>query len=446
MRALEGLRQAVAKLLRSHGPYERAVSEFVRDLQRVLLKADVNVRLVFDLTKRIRERALAEQPPPGASRREWLVKIAYDELVKLFGGDREPEVKPPYTPYVMMLVGVQGSGKTTTAAKLAKFYKDLGYSVGLVQADTYRPGAYEQLKQLAEKVGAAFYGEPGARDPIGVARRGVDELKRRGVQVIIIDTAGRHGYGSERALLEEMKRIAEAVSPDEVILVVDATIGQKSYELAKRFHEATPIGSIVVTKMDGTAKGGGALSAIAATGATIKFIGTGEGVDELEVFRPRRFIARLMGMGDLETLLEKLERYAEAAKLEETVTEMLAGRLNLRLVYRQLQQLRKLGPFRKILQMLPGTFALEALDEAARLGEEKLKRWLSIMDSMTYEELERPEIIDRSRMRRIAIGSGTEVSDVRELLNYYKTLQRLLRQMKRRKDIVEKLAQRLKGL
>jgi signal recognition particle subunit SRP54 len=442
MKGLEGIRQAVAKLLRGAGPYEKAVNEFIRDLQRALLRADVNVRLVFELTKRIRERALKEPPPPGASRREWLVKIAYEELVKLFGGDREPEVRPPYTPYVIMLVGVQGSGKTTTAAKLAKFYRDMGYRVGLVQTDTYRPGAYEQLKQLADRIGAAFYGDPRGGDPITIAKRGVQELKSRGVDIIVVDTAGRHGYGSERALLDEMREMANAIAPDEVILVVDATIGQKSYELAKRFNEATPIGSIIVTKMDGTAKGGGALSAIAATGAVIKFIGTGEDIDEFEVFKPRRFIARVMGIGDLETLLEKLEKYVEASKLEETVAEMLSGRLTLRLIYRQLQQLRKLGPFRKILQMLPGSYAIEALDEAAKLGEEKIKKWLNIMNSMTYEELDRPEIIDRSRMKRIAVGSGTEVSDVKELLNYYRTLQRMLKQMKRRKDLIEKLMQK----
>ncbi len=440
MPGLDELRKAVAKLLKGGGSYEKLVNEFIRDLQRVLIKADVNVKLVLELSKRIRDRALKEKPPPAVSRKEWLVKIAYEELVKLFGGDREPDVKPPYTPYVIMLVGVQGSGKTTTAGKLAKFYRDMGYTVGLVAADTYRPGAYEQLKQLADKAGAAFYGEKESKDPIGIAKRGVEELRRKGIDIIIVDTAGRHGYGDEEALLEEMKQIADAINPDEVVLVVDAAIGQKGYDLARRFHESTPIGSIIVTKMDGTAKGGGALSAIAATGAQIKFIGVGEGLDELEVFRPRRFIARLMGLGDIESLLEKLERLKEAANLEKTVAEMLTGRLNLRLIYRQLVQLKKLGPFRKIVQMLPGPLSLEVTDEVARLSEKKIEKWLSIMNSMTYEELDRPEIIDRSRMRRIAIGSGTEVSDVRELINYYKTVQRMVRQIKRRKDILEKLA------
>ncbi|KSW11739.1 signal recognition particle [Pyrodictium occultum] len=442
MPGLEDLRRAVGKLLKRSGPYEALVKEYVRDVQRALIPADVNVRLVFELTRRIRERALQERPPPGVSRREWLVKITYEELVKLFGGDGEPEVKPRYTPYVIMMVGVQGSGKTTTVGKLAKFYRSMGYRVGVVAADTYRPGAYEQLRQLADRVGAMFYGEPGSKDAVGIARRGVEELRKRGAEIIIVDTAGRHGYGEEEALLEEMKNIAEAINPDEVMLVIDAAMGQKSYDLAKRFHEATPIGSIIVTKMDGTAKGGGALSAVAATGARIKFIGTGEDVDELEVFRPKRFVARILGMGDLESLLEKIERLQSVGEFEKTMEEMMAGKITFRTIYKQLHQMKKLGPFRKVLQMLPGFSAmLDSFDEAARVSEEKMKKWISIMDSMTFEELDNPELLEqRSRVRRLAIGAGVETSDVRELYNYYKTVKRMMKQLRKRKDILEKLS------
>lgn len=441
MPGLEDIRKAVSKLLRRSGPYESIVKEYIRDLQKALIAADVNVRLVFDLTKRIRERALKSEPPPGVSRREWLVKITYEELAKLFGGDYEPEVKPPYTPYVIMMVGVQGSGKTTTVGKLAKFYRDMGYRVGVVAADTYRPGAYDQLRQLAEKARAMFYGEPGSHDPIGIAKRGVEELKRRGAEIIIIDTAGRHGYGEEEALLEEMKNIADAVKPDEVVLVIDAAMGQKSYDLAKRFHEATPIGSIIVTKMDGTAKGGGALSAVAATGARIKFIGTGEDIEEIEVFKPRRFVARLLGMGDLESLLERIERLESAKEFEKTVTEMLSGKITFRTIYRQIQQVKKLGPFRKVLQMIPGlSTMIESVEDAAKLSEEKTRKWINIMNSMTYEELDNPELLEqRSRIKRIAIGAGVEPSDVKELYNYYKTVKRMMRTLKKRKDILDKL-------
>lgn len=442
MPGLDDLRKAVGRLLKRSGPYEAIVKEYIRDIQRALISADVNVRLVFDITKRIRERALKEQPPPGVSRREWLVKVTYDELVKLFGGDDEPEVKPPYTPYVIMMVGVQGSGKTTTVGKLAKFYRSMGYKVGVVAADTYRPGAYEQLRQLADRVGAMFYGEPDSKDPVSIAQRGVEELRKRGADIIIVDTAGRHGYGEEEALLKEMQDIAAAVRPDEVMLVIDAAMGQKSYDLAKRFHEATPIGSIVVTKMDGTAKGGGALSAVAATGARIKFIGTGEDVDEFEVFRPRRFVARLLGMGDLESLLERIERLQGVEEFEKTVAEMVAGKITFRVLYRQLEQMRKLGPFRKVLQMIPGfSTMLDSFDEAAKVSEEKMRKWINIMNSMTYDELDNPELLEqRGRVKRIAIGAGVEISDVRELYNYYKTVKRMMRQLRKRKDILERFA------
>ncbi len=444
MPGLDDLRRAVSKLLRGGGAYERLVSEYIRDLQRALLSADVNVRLVFKLTKSIKERALKESPPPGIPRTEWLVKLTYDELVKLFGGDREVDPRPPYTPYVVMFVGVQGSGKTTTVGKLAKFYRDMGYRVGVVAADTYRPGAYDQLKQLADKAKAMFYGEKDSKDPVGIAKRGVELLREKGAEIILVDTAGRHGYGEEQALLEEMKQMAEAINPDEIVLVIDAAMGQKSYDLAKRFHEATPIGSIIVTKMDGTAKGGGALSAVAATGAPIKFIGTGEDIDEIEVFRPKRFVARLLGMGDIETLLERVERALEVDKLQETVSEMLSGRINFRIIYRQLKQVTKMGPFRKVLQMLPGMgITLEAIDEAAKVGEEKMRKWMAAIESMTYEEMDHPEIIDKSRMRRIAIGAGIEYSEVKELITYYKNMHRLIRQLKKRRDLLEKFVEKL---
>lgn len=430
--------------MKGEGSYEQLVREFIRELQRALLSADVNVRLVFKLTKEIKEKALKERPPPGVSRRDWLIKITYDKLVEMFGGDKEPEVKPDHTPYVIMLVGVQGSGKTTTAAKLAYYYRMEGYRVGLVAADTYRPGAYEQLKQLATRVGAMFYGEPGEKDAVGIARRGVERLKDMGAEVIIVDTAGRHGYGEEQSLLDEMKKISEAIDPDEVMLVIDAAMGQKSYDLAKRFHEYTPIGSIIVTKMDGTAKGGGALSAVAATGAQIKFIGTGEDVTEIEVFKPKRFVARIMGIGDIEGLLERIERVTSEKELEKSVRQILEGKLNMRIIYQQLIQLRKLGPLRKIIQMLPGMgLMVDSVDKVAKLGEKKIDKWIAAINSMTYEELDNPSIIDKSRMRRIAIGAGVELSDVKDLMNYYKTLEKFLRQLRKRKDFAEKVLKKL---
>lgn len=438
-----GLKEALKKYFSSTSPYEQSVEDFIKELQRSLIKSDVNVKLVFDLSSKIKKRALEEKPPQGVSRRDWFVKIVYEELVALLGGEEQPEIMPKKRPYVIMLVGVQGSGKTTTAAKLANYYKKRKLKVGLIAADTYRPGAYAQLKQLSEKVGALFYGEEGEKDPVEIALRGLKQLKEQGADIIIIDTAGRHGYGGEAKLIEEMKEIEKAVKPDEVAMVLDASVGQKASEIAKRFHEATPIGSIIITKMDGTAKGGGALSAVAMTGAKIKFIGTGEGIDEIEPFRPKSFVSRILGFGDVEGLIERLRSLEiEEEDLQKQAEEMLEKGLNMKLLYKQIRQIRKMGPLSKVLKMIPGlSMSLPEDKELEKVGEEKFDRWLSIINSMTYEELEKPEIIERekSRMRRIAIGSGTSIEDVRELLAYYEGTKRMLKQLKRKKSILKKL-------
>jgi len=439
MKGLERLRSAVASFLKGKGKYEEAVNQFIKELQKTLISADVNVRVVLELTRKIKERALESEPPPGVLRREWFIKIVYDSLVELFGGEA-PEILPKKLPWIMMLVGIQGSGKTTTAGKLAYFYKRRGYRVGLITTDTYRPAAYDQLKQLAEQIGVPFYGERDSRDPVSIAKRGVRKLLSEGVNVIIVDTAGRHGYGEEEELLREMRELADAIKPNEVILVIDAYLGQKAYDLARRFHERTPIGSIIITKLDGTAKGGGAISAVSVTGARIKFIGDGEKIEDLEPFSPRKFVARLLGLGDLETLLEKFKALEESAELEKRFEKaILTGRLTLRDMYAQIKSLKKMGPLRKVLQMIPGLAMMPLDDEKLRLSEEKMDKWLHIMESMTYEELDNPSIIDRRRIKRIALGSGTRPEDVRELLAYYENTKRMLKNIKRKKGILRKL-------
>lgn len=433
---LDGVRKALSKFLSGKSDYEKAVKEFIKELQKELIKADVNVKLVLELTKRIRERALKEEPPPGVTRREWFITIVYEELTKLFGGEKKPQIRPVKRPWIMLLVGLQGSGKTTTAAKLAYYYKLEGYRVGLVAADTYRPAAYEQLVQLGKVAGVPVYGEPGERDAVLIAKHGVEFLVSKGFDIVVVDTAGRHHH--EDALLQEMRDIAEAIKPDEVVLVIDAAIGQQAYSIAKKFHEATKIGSIIVTKIDGTAKGGGALTAVAVTGANIKFIGTGEKIDELEVFKPPRFVARILGIGDLEGLVERVRRI-KTEFTEKDIEDFLAGRINMRLVYKQLVSLRKMGPLRKILQMLPGVSMKLPMEIDPREAEEKLNKWLAIINSMTYEELDKPEIIDRKRIRRIALGAGVKPEDVRELLRQYEAMKKLMRQLRKRKDLLERL-------
>jgi signal recognition particle subunit FFH/SRP54 (srp54) len=437
---LEGVREAVRKFLGGGRSYEESVNEFIRDLQRELIRADVNVALVKQLTDKVRERALKQEPPPGVSRRDWFLKAVYDELVSLFGGEGEPRVMPRKLPWVILLVGVQGSGKTTTAGKLARYYSSRGLRVGLVSADTYRPGALEQLKTLAQQAGVMFYGEQSGQAE-EIAKRGVSELLSKGAQLVIVDTAGRHGYGDEVGLLEEMKRVAEAVRPDEVMLVIDAAIGQRAYDIARRFHEATPVGSIVVTKLDGTARGGGVLSAVAATGARVKFVGTGEKIEELEPFNPQGFVARVMGLGDIRALLERVrEAEAEERAVKVVEEDIAKGRVTMRTIYAQLKSIRRLGPLSKLLEMLPtASLPVKVGDEQVKLGEEKIRKWLHIIESMTYEELDDPEIIDRSRMRRIALGSGTTVADVKELLTYYRSVKAMLKRFRRDRSLLRRL-------
>jgi Signal recognition particle GTPase len=445
---LEGIRDAVRKFLGGTTSYDVAVDEFIKDLQKALISSDVQVKLVFSLTNKIKERLKKESPPTSLERREWFIKIVYDELSSLFGGDKEPEVNPGSLPYVIMLVGVQGTGKTTTAGKLAYFYKKRGYKVALVGADVYRLAALEQLMQLGKQIGVPVYGEPGEKDAVGIAKRGVEKLLSEKYELIIVDTAGRHGYGEEAKLLEEMKEIYESVKPNEVILVIDASLGQKAYDLAKRFHEASKVGSIIITKMDGTAKGGGALSAVVATGAPIKFIGTGEKIDELEVFNPKRFVARVLGMGDVEAIIEKIKAVEDYEGIQKKMQEVISGksRLTLRDLYKQIIAMRKMGPLSKILQLMPGINLMGDIPEdQIKVGEKKMQRWLAIMNSMTYEELDNPSLLDKQRMKRIAMGSGTEVEEVKELIEHFNTIQRTLKVLKRRKKDVERLLGQLGG-
>ncbi|MGC9011646.1 signal recognition particle protein Srp54 [Thermogladius sp.] len=439
---LDGLRRIVRNFMESR-EYEASVNEFVKELQKELIRSDVNVRLVMDLTKKIKERAAEERPPPGLTRRDWFLSIVYEQLVNLFGGPEKPQVKPPKKPWVVLLVGLQGSGKTTTAGKLAYFYKLEGYKVGLVAADTFRPGAYEQLKTLGEIAGVPVYGEPGSKDAVSIAVRGVEFFREKGFDVIIIDTAGRHHR--EEDLLAEMEDIAGKVRPDEVVLVLDASIGQQAFEVASKFHNKTPVGSIIVTKLDGTAKGGGALSAVAATGARIKFVGTGEKIDELEVFDPKRFVARIMGLGDLEGLLERVKK-AKVELSEKDVEDILEGRVNMRIVYKQLVSLRKMGPLRKILEMIPGLQVRMPVEVDSKTLEEKMEKWLAAINSMTYEELDNPEIIDKSRIKRISYGAGVDPEDVKALLKQYEAVKSISRQLKRQKNLLAKMGLDVKKL
>ncbi len=425
----KALNAALKKLARAGSVDEVLIKEVVRDIQRALIMSDVNVKLVLDLTKKIQKRALEEKPPAGVSRREHIIKIVYEELTNFLGKEAKPiEIKEK--PTVLLTVGIQGSGKTTTVAKLARYFQKRGYKVGLVCSDTWRPGAYYQLKQLVEPYSIEVFGDPNEKDAVRLAKEGVEYFKHKGVDIIIVDSAGRHK--EEKSLIEEMKQISDAINPHEVILVIDGTIGQQAYSQALAFKEATPIGSIIVTKLDGSAKGGGALSAVVATGAPIKFIGVGERIDDLEPFDPKRFVSRLLGLGDIQGLLEKFEELSKAQELkEEDLEKFMRGKFNLKDMYAQLEAMSKMGPLKQILQMIPG-LGYSLPDDVVRVSEQRLKKFKVIMDSMTEEELEHPEIINYSRIKRIARGSGTTVKDVKELLEQYNQMKKFFKSMNKR--------------
>src|SRR3989449_1518754 len=421
------LTDAVRKMLRMPNVDERAIKELVKDLQRTLLQADVNVDLVLQLSRAVEERSLREKLPPGISRREHVVKVLYEEMTKFVGSEPAKMEVQPGSFRKLMLVGIQGTGKTTSAVKLGRFFQKRGLRIGLVGADTYRPGALDQLTQLAAKVEIPVYGEPGKKKPDDIAKHGLERFQKEKADLVIIDTAGRHR--NERDLMEEMKHIASAVQPDEIILAIDSSIGQQAISQARAFHEATPVGSILLTKMDGSARGGGALSAVVATGSKVKFIGTGERVEDLEQFVPTDFVGRLLGMGDLNALLEKVKD-AEVQVPEAKVKQFMEGRFTLKDMYDQMENLRKMGPLRKVLQMIPGGVSLP--EEQLGVAEEKMKAWRVIIQSMTKKELEEPRLVDSSRSKRIARGAGRPEREVRELVNQYFTMRKMMKQMKRR--------------
>jgi signal recognition particle subunit SRP54 len=423
------LYDALKKIFRASVVDEATVKELVRDIQRALLQADVNVQLVLGISKRIEERALKEKVPPGISRREHVIKVVYEELTRFVGDKPVPIKMEPGKKKIIMLVGIQGSGKTTHAAKLARYFQKRGLKPALICADTYRPGAYAQLQQLANRIHVPVYGDLKAKDPVKVVNDGLKQFSDK--DLIIVDTAGRHK--EEQELIKEMKTLEKKIKPDEVIMVIDGTIGQQALIQAKAFHEATPIGAILVTKLDGSARGGGALSAVAATGAPIKFIGTGEKTEDIESFIPSRFVGRLLGMGDLETLLEKV-REAEIKVPEKKAKAILSGKFTLTDMYEQFEAVKGMGPFRKILKMLPG-MSYDIPEDMLNTAEDRLEKWRVIIQSMRPEEKDNPKILNSSRVRRVARGSGTSERDVKDLLKQYAMMRKALKMFKRKKKL-----------
>jgi signal recognition particle subunit SRP54 len=421
------LNDALKKVFKAPVMDEKTVKELVRDIQRALLQADVNVKLVLDVSKRIEERALEEKVPPGVSRREHVVKVVYEELTR-FLGEKSVSLKiEPGKRKILMLVGIQGSGKTTASGKLAKYFQKRGLKTALVCTDTYRPGAYDQLKQLAGRANIPIYGEPSEKKSEKIALRGLKQF--HDYDLVIVDTAGRHK--EEKGLIDEMKRLEKVIKPDEAILVIDGTIGQQAALQAKALHEATPIGSILVSKLDGSARGGGALSAVAAIGAPIKFISSGEKLGDIEPFIPSRFVGRLLGMGDLQSLVDKV-RDAEVKVPEKKVRAFMSGKFTLTDMYEQFESMKKMGPLKGLLKMIPG-MSYNIPDEKMNMAEDALKRWRVIIQSMTPKEREKPKILSSSRVRRVAHGSGTTEKEVKELLIQYNNMKKMMKTFRRKR-------------
>ena len=420
---------ALRKVFRAPVVDEAVVKELVRDIQRALLQADVNVQLVLGISKQIEERSLKAKIPPGISRREHVTKVVYEELTRFLGEKPAPLMIEPGKRNVLMLVGIQGSGKTTVAAKLARYFQKRGLNTALICTDTYRPGAYAQLQQLAQRINIPLHGEPKNKNPTKIALNGLKQFAER--EVVIIDTAGRHK--EEKNLIKEMKTMERSIKPNEVVLVIDGTIGQQAAIQAKAFNEATPIGSIIVTKLDGSARGGGALSAVAATGAPIKFIGTGEKIGDIEPFVPARFVGRLLGMGDLQTLVDKV-REAEVEVPQKKMKAFLTGKFTLTDMYEQFEAMKSMGPFKRILKMIPG-MSYNIPDEMMDLAEDRLKKWRVIIQSMSPEERDNPKMFTSSRIRRVARGSGTAEKEVKELLKQYTMMKKMMKTLRRKKTL-----------
>ncbi|MFH8038448.1 MAG: signal recognition particle receptor subunit alpha [Candidatus Aenigmatarchaeota archaeon] len=413
----EGIKRIINRLTTTLTIDKNIIEESLTEIRKELIKADVNIKLVDELIEKIRKRAY-EEKIAGLTKREHLIKIIYEELTNLIGKEYE-EIKITKKPFVMMFVGLFGSGKTTTVVKVARYYQKKGYNVGIIAADIYRPAAVEQLKQMATKINVPVFFEE-KKNVVEIIKNGIKEFGKK--DIILIDTAGRHK--DENSLMNEIKEICENIKVDEIFLVIDASIGQAAKAQAEAFYKVAPFGSVIVTKLDGTAKAGGALSACTIANAKIRFIGTGEKIEDLEIFNPKRFISRMIGLGDLETLLEKVKDIDIKEKSVEKVAE---GKFDLNDFIEIIESTSKIGSLEQIINMIPGMGMLKIDSKKIEEQEKKIKIWKYIYQSMTPEERANPDIINESRIKRIAKGSGRKEEEVRELLNQYYQMKKLMK-------------------
>ena len=436
-----GLRGAIKKIVRASDINEELINSLCKDIQRALLQSDVNVKLVLEITNRIKERAINEEPVKGLTRKDHIITILYGELARMLGYSGQP-IKNidrsqqtdgriinfgPNKQSIILMLGIQGSGKTTVAAKLARWLLKHGYSVGVIGADTWRPGALTQLRMNCSRINVEVYGDEASTSALDIVKKGLEYFRILAVDIIIVDTAGRHK--EESSLLDEMREMRNVIDPDLVLLIIDGTIGQQAFNQARAFHEAAPVGGIIVTKLDGTAKGGGVLAASAVTGAKVMFIGTGERIDDLEVFSPTSFVGRILGMGDIKAVLE-MARGLELQADQNQAKRLLSGKMTIEDFYAQMENVGKMG-FRSVIDNLPGLSGMVKEDQLDAL-EGKMEKWRFIIQSMTKDEKKNPEIINESRRKRIARGSGVTEHEIKDLVKQYNNSKTMMKQAKGR--------------
>ena len=418
----------VFKGLRRRGKLsESDVDAAMREVRLALLEADVNYGVVKDFVSRVRERSVGAEVSKALNPGQQVIKIVNEELIATLGPADRLNLSGS-KPRTLMLIGLQGSGKTTAAGKLARMLRSQGERVMLVACDPYRPAAVRQLETLGERLDVPVYFEQDVPPP-RLAQKALESARKGGYTVIILDTAGRSQLDNE--LMDELKGIQSRVGPSEVMLVVDAMIGQESVNIAKGFREVIPLTGLILTKMDGDARGGAAISIRSVTGVPIKFLGTGEGLDAIEVYDPERLSSRILGMGDIIGLIERAEAAYDEKTAREQAEKMLAGEFSLEDFADQLRQLRKMGPLGQILDMMPGGMGQMARQIPPDMAEKQLKMTEAIINSMTVQERRRPDILNASRRRRIAWGSGTQVQDVNRLIKQFREARNMFKKLKK---------------
>ncbi|QAT50161.1 signal recognition particle protein [Caproiciproducens sp. NJN-50] len=418
---------AAFKRLRSKGKLsESDVKEAMREVRLALLEADVSYKVAKDFVAKVSERAVGNEVMESLTPAQMVIKIVNEELTALMGGGEARLNSPSSPPAVVLFCGLQGSGKTTHAAKLALMLKNQGHRPLLVACDVYRPAAIQQLQVLGGQAEVPVF-EQGAGDPVKISREAVKHARDYGNDFVLIDTAGR--LQIDEALMDELRRIKEAVSPTDILLVVDAMTGQEAVNVAKSFHELLDITGVVLTKLDGDARGGAALSVRAVTGRPIKFAGTGEKLSDLEVFHPDRMASRILGMGDVLTLIEDAQKNLDQKAAQKAAEKMMQNRMDLNDLLDQIRQMKKMGPIQDVISKMPG---LGQQIKDVQIDDRQIDRTEAILLSMTPQEREKPELMNPSRKRRIAAGSGMKVEDVNRLLKQFEQTRKLMKQFKKK--------------